>query len=82
MSQITCSFCGRDKKDVTLMISGMQAHICNHCITQSFEILNEEKKLESKSNTPNFKLKKPIEMKAFLDEYVIGQEEALSLIHI
>jgi len=76
MSQITCSFCGRDKKDVDLMISGMQAHICNHCITQSFEILNEEKKLESKSNTPNFKLKKPIEMKAFLDEYVIGQEEA------
>lgn len=76
MAKVTCSFCGREKKDVDLMISGMQAHICNHCIGQSFDILKEEKKLEKKKSTPDFNLKKPKEIKAFLDEYVIGQEEA------
>lgn len=76
MAKVTCSFCGREKKDVDLMISGMQAHICNHCISQSFDILKEEKKLDKKKSTPDFNLKKPKEIKAFLDDYVIGQEEA------
>lgn len=76
MATVTCSFCGRDKKDVDLMISGMNAHICNHCIEQSFEILREESKNKSKKDVPAFNLKKPKEIKAFLDDYVIGQDEA------
>ena len=46
MSEVTCSFCGRNKKDVDLMISGIHAHICDKCITQANQILSEEKKWE------------------------------------
>ncbi len=76
MAKITCSFCGRDKNAVDLMISGINAHICNHCIEQGHSILNEEKKNGTKVKTSAFKLKKPLEMKEFLDNYVIGQDEA------
>ncbi len=76
MAKITCSFCGRDKNAVDLMISGVNAHICNHCIEQGHSILNEEKKNGTKVKTSAFKLKKPLEMKEFLDNYVIGQDEA------
>ena len=77
-NKVNCSFCGRDKATVDLMISGngIHSHICNHCITQSFEILNEEKKLDTNTKKPIFKLKKPKELKRFLDQYVIGQDEA------
>ncbi|UXE65062.1 MAG: ATP-dependent Clp protease ATP-binding subunit ClpX [Chryseotalea sp. WA131a] len=77
MADVTCSFCGRSKKDVDLMISGIHAHICDKCVTQANQILLEEKKNKVESgNLPNFKLIKPREIKKFLDEYVIGQDEA------
>ena len=44
MAEVTCSFCGRNKKDVDLMISGIHAHICDKCVTQANQILGEEKK--------------------------------------
>ena len=44
MAEVTCSFCGRSKKDVDLMISGIHAHICDKCVTQANQILGEEKK--------------------------------------
>ncbi|HET9054139.1 MAG TPA: ATP-dependent Clp protease ATP-binding subunit ClpX, partial [Cyclobacteriaceae bacterium] len=73
----TCSFCGRNKKDVDLMISGIHAHICDKCVTQATQILSEEKKSKTEAGlTPSFKLIKPREIKKFLDEYVIGQDEA------
>ncbi len=75
MAEVTCSFCGRSKKDVDLMISGIHAHICDKCITQAQQILNEENKTETESS-PQFKLIKPTDMKKFLDEFVIGQDEA------
>lgn len=71
-----CSFCGRNREEVDLMISGINAHICNHCIEQSVEILKEDKKVRKKSSSPKFDLLKPIEIKTFLDQYVIGQDEA------
>jgi len=76
MAQVTCSFCGRNKKDVDLMISGIHAHICDKCIAQAQQILNEE--LKTKSETPgvSFKLIKPVDMKRHLDEFVIGQDDA------
>ncbi|MFT6881438.1 MAG: ATP-dependent Clp protease ATP-binding subunit ClpX [Marinoscillum sp.] len=75
-AQVTCSFCGRNKKDVDLMISGIHAHICDKCISQAQQILNEELKTKSSSESPSFNLIKPVDMKRHLDEFVIGQDEA------
>jgi len=83
MAEVTCSFCGRNKKDVDLMISGIHAHICDKCVTQASQILQEEKKSKNETGlTPNFKLLKPREIKQFLDEYVIGQDEAKKVISV
>src|SRR5215204_3173168 len=83
MAEVTCSFCGRNKKDVDLMISGIHAHICDKCVTQASQILQEEKKNKVEAGAlPNFKLIKPREIKKFLDEYVIGQDEAKKVISV
>jgi ATP-dependent Clp protease ATP-binding subunit ClpX len=83
MAEVTCSFCGRSKKDVDLMISGIHAHICDKCVTQANQILQEEKKSKNEAGfAPNFKLVKPREIKKFLDEYVIGQDEAKKIISV
>ncbi|MFL5729284.1 MAG: ATP-dependent Clp protease ATP-binding subunit ClpX [Cytophagaceae bacterium] len=82
MAPITCSFCGRNKKDVALMISGIHAHICDKCITQSQQILAEESKVRSKSSAPKFNLIKPVEMKKFLDQFVVGQDEAKKVMSV
>ena len=83
MAEVTCSFCGRNKKDVDLMISGIHAHICDKCVTQATQILQEEKKNKVEAgNTPNFKLIKPKEIKKFLDEYVIGQDQAKKVLSV
>ncbi|MFY0607473.1 MAG: ATP-dependent Clp protease ATP-binding subunit ClpX [Cyclobacteriaceae bacterium] len=76
MAQVTCSFCGRNKKDVDLMISGIHAHICDKCISQAQQILNEELKTKTDVESPSFNLIKPADMKRHLDEFVIGQDEA------
>lgn len=76
MAQVTCSFCGRNKKDVDLMISGIHAHICDKCIVQAQQILGEEQKTKSNVESPKFNLIKPIDMKRHLDQFVIGQDEA------
>jgi len=82
MTQVTCSFCGRKKKDVDLMVSGIHAHICNYCIDQAFQILQEEKKTKESDEKPSFNLVKPIEMKKYLDQYVVGQDEAKKVISV
>lgn len=83
MAEVTCSFCGRNKKDVDLMISGIHAHICDKCVTQASQILTEEKKNKVEAgNLPNFKLIKPRDIKKFLDEYVIGQDEAKKIMSV
>jgi ATP-dependent Clp protease ATP-binding subunit ClpX len=83
MAEVTCSFCGRSKKDVDLMISGIHAHICDKCVTQANQILSEEKKSKTEAGfSPSFKLVKPREIKKFLDEYVIGQDEAKKVMSV
>ena len=82
MAQITCSFCGRSKKDVSLMISGIHAHICDKCIVQSQQILNEETKIRNKNLSPKFNLIKPVEMKKFIDQFVVGQNEAKKVMSV
>lgn len=75
--EISCSFCGRKKSEVNILIAGITGHICDSCIGQANSIVVEE--LTEKSNAQvkaNIKLQRPKEIKAFLDEYVIGQDEA------
>jgi ATP-dependent Clp protease ATP-binding subunit ClpX len=80
MAQVTCSFCGRRKNEVELLLSGIDAHICNHCIIQGNQVISEElnqkDKKEKKTKLPKINLVPPTEMKKFLDQYVIGQYEA------
>ncbi|MHA7129914.1 ATP-dependent Clp protease ATP-binding subunit ClpX [Algoriphagus namhaensis] len=82
MAQVTCSFCGRNKKDVDLMVSGISAHICNHCIEQAHTILGEEEKTKKGTKKPKFQLKKPKELTKYLGQYVIGQEEAKKVLSV
>ncbi len=73
---LECSFCGRKKVETDLLIAGIEAHICDKCIEQAHGIVREEIS-ESKTNTLSSELilKKPKEIKAFLDQYIIGQDE-------
>lgn len=74
--QLTCSFCGRSKGEVGLLISGIDAHICEDCIQQGNEIiLSESGAKPIKQKEVLFDLKKPKSIKALLDEYVIGQDK-------
>lgn len=71
-----CSFCGREKKDVNLLIAGMEGHICDNCIEQAYSIIEEEFKKNENFDLSGVELKKPKEIKSFLDQYVIGQNDA------
>ena len=77
-----CSFCGRSDTEVKLLITGLHGNICEDCATQAYEIakLNgygPDAKKNSKSSAPDLKkVPKPKEIKAYLDQYVIGQDEA------
>jgi ATP-dependent Clp protease ATP-binding subunit ClpX len=71
-----CSFCGREKKDTNLLIAGISGHICDRCIEQAYSIVQEEVKRKSDFDINDVQLLKPYEIKEFLDQYVIGQEEA------
>jgi len=71
-----CSFCGRDRAEVNILIAGIDAHICDACVTQAQTILNEEFVHEQGKAMPDIELKTPAEIKQYLDQYVIGQEEA------
>ncbi len=71
-----CSFCGREKKDTNLLIAGISGHICDRCIEQAYSIVQEEVKKKSDFDIDDVQLLKPSEIKDFLDQYVIGQEEA------
>lgn len=82
MAQVSCSFCGRSKKDVDLMVSGINSHICNYCIDQAYQILLEEKKIKEDGTKPTFNLIKPAEMKEYLDQFVVGQDEAKKVISV
>jgi len=71
-----CSFCGREKKETNLLIAGLSGHICDRCIEQAHEIILEELRKKGDFDVTQLQLLKPIEIKNFLDQYVIGQEEA------
>ena len=76
--QIECSFCGKQKEETLLMIGGMGIFICDECTERAHQMVIEEKKINQKSNIGINDLKKfkPIDIKKFLDQYVIGQTDA------
>ena len=71
-----CSFCGRDESDVNFLISGYSGYICDECATRASEYVKEFYASVHKSEIQELQLIKPKEIKAFLDEYVIEQDEA------
>jgi len=81
--ELSCSFCGRKKSETNLLIAGMDAHICDKCIEQAHGIVLEE--IASATNdevSSNITLKKPKEIKEFLDQYVIGQDDAKKVLAV
>ncbi len=77
-----CSFCGRKKDEVELLIAGMEAHICDRCIEQAYSIIEEEFKSKDSFNLEEVTLMKPVEIKSRLDEYVIGQDHAKKILSV
>lgn len=77
-----CSFCGRNRSEVNMLIAGIDAHICDACVSQAQSILSEEMVHLKKGKTPEIDLKPPAEIKKYLDQYVIGQEEAKRVLSV
>lgn len=71
-----CSFCGQHRGDVEILIAGESGFICDMCVMQAFDIVKEETKKNSNLSLKNVEIKKPREIKEFLDQYIIGQDEA------
>lgn len=80
---LECSFCGRKKPETNLLIAGINAHICDRCIEQAHGIVLEELKLSGNSKiVADLILKRPKEIRAFLDQYVIGQDQTKKVISV
>src|SRR5215470_1167046 len=84
-TNLHCSFCGRSRDEVKILIAGQEGHICENCVEHAQEIIQQELIIRE-DNTPSsqFKLtvKKPIELKRFLDDYVIGQDDAKKVLAV
>jgi ATP-dependent Clp protease ATP-binding subunit ClpX len=80
---LECSFCGRKKPETNLLIAGIDAHICDKCIEQAHGIVLEELRQSGKSELlVDLVLQKPKEIKAFLDTYVIGQDQTKKVMSV
>jgi len=83
-SHLHCSFCGRNRDEVRILIAGQEGHICENCVEHAQEIIAQELNLKIDSTPNNFKLtvRKPQEIKKFLDDYIIGQDEAKKILAV
>ena len=80
---LICSFCGLSKTQTNLLVAGQEAHICDSCIEQAYGIIIEESKRgEDTLKNEEFKISKPKEIKGFLDEYVIGQDQTKKVLSV
>jgi ATP-dependent Clp protease ATP-binding subunit ClpX len=82
-SNSTCSFCGRERKDVSVLIAGIEGHICENCVEQANDIISQDLKVELEIDLQeDIKFLKPMEIKTRLDEYIIGQEDAKKILSV
>jgi ATP-dependent Clp protease ATP-binding subunit ClpX len=81
---VTCSFCNRDKKEVKILIAGINGHICDSCISQAYKMISEEGGSAARQEIAKqaLNLLKPAAIKSYLDEYVIGQDEAKKVLSV
>ena len=80
---LECSFCGRKKPETNLLIAGLDAHICDRCIEQAHGIVAEEsKQCKNDDLSSELTLKKPLEIKEFLDTFIIGQERTKKVMSV
>ena len=79
-----CSFCGRSRDEVKILIAGQEGHICENCVEHAREIIDQELLVREEKTPSSFKMtvKKPVEVKKFLDEYIIGQDEAKKVLAV
>ena len=81
--ELECSFCGRKKSETNLLIAGLDAHICDRCIVQAYGIVLEETKdLNKEELSAELSLRKPQDIKLFLDQYIIGQEYSKKVLSV
>ena len=81
--ELQCSFCGKKKSDTNLLIAGIDAHICDRCIEQANGIIVEESNQSQQDKlSSDVMLKKPQEIKDFLDQYIIGQEQTKKVMSV
>ena len=83
-NQLTCSFCGRSRDEVKILIAGQNSHICENCVEHAQEIIAQEVTVKKEGDKGNFKLnvRRPLEIKKFLDEYIIGQDDAKKILSV
>ncbi|HEX8333192.1 MAG TPA: ATP-dependent Clp protease ATP-binding subunit ClpX [Segetibacter sp.] len=83
-SHLHCSFCGRNRDEVKILIAGQDGHICENCVEHAQEIIAQELQLKPDSTPASFKLtvRKPTEIKKFLDEYIIGQDDGKKVLAV
>ena len=79
--ETSCSFCGRPREEVGMLIAGVSGHICENCVTQAHTIVKEED-VQSSTEVEELNILKPIEIKTKLDEYVIGQDDAKKVLSV
>jgi len=81
--EMSCSFCGRAKSDTNILIAGIDAHICDRCVEQAYGIVLEEEQSKNLGDlSSDLLLKKPMEIREFLDEYVIGQDQTKKVMSV
>ena len=77
-----CSFCGRSRSEVGILIAGVSGHICESCVSQAHSIIKEEDLTKDNKGEETVNILKPAEIKSKLDEYVIGQDDAKKVLSV
>jgi ATP-dependent Clp protease ATP-binding subunit ClpX len=83
-TNLHCSFCGRSRDEVKILIAGQEGHICENCVEHAQEIIVQEleQRHEVQTTQYRFNIRKPVEIKEFLDQYVIGQDDAKKILSV